>query len=400
MEELKIGNKISILLLTSYKFPSGGGLSTYMEQTALGLKRNGIEVSFLSFNLMDQLFNKFLRIIFALRNLIFPFFFLLYLYLQKILFKISLFLNNLKEKWNLIHAQDPLAVIYGSFLKKWYGIPIIFTQHGFFVEETLLYLKKDRRENLGTILRKMEIQAILASSKVVAVEKSRFQYLKKYRTGQIYLMENFIDIDFFKNITNSRNFFLDNFPEYKNSFIFITPKRLNEHSNIKFLIKLAEKIKILGLKVIFFVFGYGSEKKKLISLIKEKNLSNIIKILKPFSHKQMPIIYNSTDAVIIPSKELKGVSEGSSYAVLEAMACEKPVFLSNIGPFKDLISHGNTGILFDLVDIDDLINWIQKLKGNSNLRAQIGKNGRIFIEKKHALASKINELLSIYGIHK
>ncbi|NHI94787.1 MAG: hypothetical protein EAX96_20010, partial [Candidatus Lokiarchaeota archaeon] len=68
MEELKVRNKISVLLLTSYKFPRGGGLSTYMEQTALGLKKKEIKISFLSFQLLNNFINKLLRIIFRLRT--------------------------------------------------------------------------------------------------------------------------------------------------------------------------------------------------------------------------------------------------------------------------------------------------------------------------------------------
>ena len=112
----------------------------------------------------------------------------------------------------------------------------------------------------------------------------------------------------------------------------------------------------------------------------------------------MPLIYNSANAVIIPSKESKGVIEGSSYTVLEAMACAKPVLLSNIGPFKSIIEHEKTGILFDLDHPEELMNWIIKLKEDPDLSDQIGKKARLLIEKKYSLDSKINDLLSIYGI--
>ncbi|NHI93110.1 MAG: glycosyltransferase family 1 protein, partial [Candidatus Lokiarchaeota archaeon] len=337
---------------------------------------------------------------FRLRTCIFPFFYLLFLIIQGFFFRISIFLNFLKEKWNIIHAQDPLAVIYALFLKKLYKIPIIFTQHGFFVNETLLYLKKSRQDKIIDFLKKIEKKAIDESSKIITVEESRFKYLKKYRKDEIYLMENYIDTNFFKKYQFSKNYFINKFPEYKNSFILITPKRLNEYSNIPFLIDLAEKMKKKDLKVIFFIFGYGSEKKKLQTLIIKKNLSKFIKILSPFPRNQMPFIYNSANAVIIPSKELKGVIEGSSYSVLEAMACEKPVLLSKIKPFEDIITHLRTGILFDLKNPEEALSWIQRIRDDPKLYSELGNNARKFVKNNNSLELKIPELLKIYGIFK
>ncbi|MHA1797138.1 MAG: glycosyltransferase, partial [Candidatus Helarchaeota archaeon] len=139
MGGLLIRNNAQILLFTTYKFPEGGGLSTYIEQTLIGLKRVGVSTSYLSFDTLPTYYNKFLRILFYFRKFLFPFFYILYLFFQKIIFTLVIFKRFLKEGWNLIHAQDPLAVVHSSFIKERFKIPIIFTMHGFFINETLAY---------------------------------------------------------------------------------------------------------------------------------------------------------------------------------------------------------------------------------------------------------------------
>ena len=345
MEELEIGTEKRILLLTTYKYPGGGGLSTYMEQVKLGLTSQDHKVSSLSFNTLPSFFNKFLRFIFAFKNIMFPFFFRLFLFFQMLFFKITLIMRYLKEKWNIIHAQDPLAVVYSKILKKRFKIPLIFTMHGFFVQETLLYFKKQAKSSIYNILTSLEKEAIAISTSIIAVEKLRFAYISKIRAKNVHVMGNFIHTGMFKNKKLTKNYFKELFPQFKDDFIIITPKRLTKQANIQFLNEIALQLLIKNRNIHFFILGAGPEEKNINNFINKNKLENIIQILKPIPHEKMPLIYNSANAVIIPSKKEEGVVEGSSYAVLEAMACEKPVLLSNIPPFQSIITPGQNGIL-------------------------------------------------------
>jgi len=400
LEELEIGLETKILLVTTYKYPGGGGLSTYMEQVKLGLTSQDHKVSSLSFNTLPNIFNKFLRFIFAFKNIMFPFFFRLFLLFQKLFYRITLFFMNLKEKWNIIHAQDPLAVIYSSFLKKKYKLPLIFTMHGFFVQETLLYFNKQAKSSIYNFLTSLEKDAIALSSSIIAVEKSRFEYISKNRVEMIHLMENFVHTGLFKNKKLTKNYFTEVSPQNIDVFKLVTPKRLTKQANIQFLNELALILKRRDKRIHFFVLGEGPEENNIKMFILKNKLENVITILKPIPHEKMPFIYNSANAVILPSKEEKGVIEGSSYAVLEAMACEKPVLLSNIPPFQSLITPGENGMTFDLKNPEDVISKILKLKDDPKFSARLGENSRKLVIKNHSLKSNITSLLKIYGISK
>ena len=400
MEELEIGTERRILLITTYKYPGGGGLSTYMEQIKLGLTREAHKVSSLSFNTLPSFLNKFLQLIFVFKNIMFPFFFRLFLLFQNLFFKITLIMRYLKEKWNIIHAQDPLAVVYSKILKKRFKIPLIFTMHGFFVQETLLYFKKQAKSSIYNILISLEKEAIAISTSIIAVEKSRFTHISKIRAKDIHVMGNFVHTGLFKNKELAKNYFKELFPQFKDDFMLITPKRLTKQANIQFLNEIALQIVNKNSKIHFFIFGAGPEEKNIKNFINRHKLGNIVHILKPLPYEKMPLIYNSAQAVIIPSKKEKGVVEGSSYAVLEAMACEKPVLLSNITPFQSIITPDENGMLFDLQKSEEVINKILKLRDEPKYRTLLGENARQFIIKNHSLKLNIKKLLKIYGISK
>jgi len=68
--------------------------------------------------------------------------------------------------------------------------------------------------------------------------------------------------------------------------------------------------------------------------------------------------------------------EGMPYALLEAMACGRPVIASNIPGIKDVITNEENGILIPTRDPVALANAILRLMEDHSLRLRLGKNAR------------------------
>ena len=68
-------------------------------------------------------------------------------------------------------------------------------------------------------------------------------------------------------------------------------------------------------------------------------------------------------------------------AVLEAMACAKPVVASRIAGHDALVKDGETGFLFSLRDPAALSNALRRLIDDRARAAQMGKNGRQLAER-------------------
>jgi glycosyltransferase involved in cell wall biosynthesis len=78
--------------------------------------------------------------------------------------------------------------------------------------------------------------------------------------------------------------------------------------------------------------------------------------------------------------------EGLPNTILEAMACGLPVIASRVGGIPELVQEGRTGFLIDLEDGVGLKFRLQDLVEKENVRKELGRATRLFIEKSHALS--------------
>lgn len=76
------------------------------------------------------------------------------------------------------------------------------------------------------------------------------------------------------------------------------------------------------------------------------------------------------------------LTEGMPLAVMEAMACGKPVVATRVGGTADLIRDGETGILFDPGDIDALADGLIRILQNRSHAASMGRRAREWTERQ------------------
>ena len=74
------------------------------------------------------------------------------------------------------------------------------------------------------------------------------------------------------------------------------------------------------------------------------------------------------------------LAEGFGIAFLEASACGKPVIGGNSGGVPDAIRDGVTGFLVDPDDAEELAGKILRVLQERGLAAELGSNGRQWIE--------------------
>lgn len=75
-------------------------------------------------------------------------------------------------------------------------------------------------------------------------------------------------------------------------------------------------------------------------------------------------------------------TEHCSNAILEAMACGKPVIATRVGGNGELVSDGGSGLLVDPGKSEELARAIQHLAADRELRLQMGAAGRTRIEEE------------------
>lgn len=129
--------------------------------------------------------------------------------------------------------------------------------------------------------------------------------------------------------------------------LFVFAGKLEEKKNPLLLIEAVKQLK--GYNISLLIVGNGHLEKE----VKEEISSDSrIKHL-PFQNQTvMPVVYRLADVFVLPSK---GPGETWGLAVNEAMACGKPVIVSDkVGCAIDLVQEGKTGYVFASANVEQL----------------------------------------------
>lgn len=118
------------------------------------------------------------------------------------------------------------------------------------------------------------------------------------------------------------------------------------------------------------IVGDGPEKRTLEQNVSELGLSNIVEMTGYLPQHDLPERLRNTDIFVLSS-----FSEGRPNALLEAMAAGVPVIASDIDGVRELISHGENGLLFEPGRPEHLAEQIERLSQDRELRDAIGKAG-------------------------
>ena len=97
------------------------------------------------------------------------------------------------------------------------------------------------------------------------------------------------------------------------------------------------------------LIGDGPERPAIEKLCRELGTCDDIRFLGKLT--AIDEVLSISDVFLMPSE-----SESFGLAALEAMACEVPVVSSNIGGIPEVNTHGITGLLSDVGDIDTMVN--------------------------------------------
>jgi len=138
--------------------------------------------------------------------------------------------------------------------------------------------------------------------------------------------------------------------------------------------------------VYFTIAGIGPERDTISKYVERLGITGRVKLLGFVEN--VVELYQGCDLFVFSSFQ-----EGMPRAVLEAMACGKPVLASDIRGNNELISDGDGGYLFNPNDANDLKNKIVKLLDSD--MTEMG-NYNLTIIKKYSSEQVLNKQREIY----
>lgn len=89
-------------------------------------------------------------------------------------------------------------------------------------------------------------------------------------------------------------------------------------------------------------------------------------------------------------------SEGMPVSVLEAMAWRLPVIASDIPGNRSVVKHGETGFLYELGDLDDLIATVVQVLNNRELARSVADRARAMVEQHYSACVSEQKHVDMY----
>ena len=171
-------------------------------------------------------------------------------------------------------------------------------------------------------------------------------------------------------------------------------KRKGHHNVLRALPQVLEKVP----NIVYLIVGEGEEEENLKGIVRDLKLKERVIFVGEVKEKEIPLYYAACDIFIMPSYEIekKGDVEGFGIAYLEASACGKPVVGGKSGGVPDAVIDGETGLLINPLDIDQIAQSLVKLLTNPELARRLGGKGRGRLEKElnwGKIAQEIREII-------
>lgn len=362
-------------------FPHGG-IGSFVKTATTALVKKGIKVSVVGINYEEKEETEIVEGIKIYR-------------LKKNTTKgLSWYLNsaNINRKIKEIHKKDPIDIVEASelglaFINKIKTIKYIIRLHGghhFFAEGENRKINKWKGFQEKRSFSKAD--AFIAVSQYV---KNHTEKYLSYHNRPIAYISSPINTDFFKPIVNKKS---------ENKIVFAGT--VCEKKGIRQLIQAFPYVKKEFPDVALEIYGrdwFFPDGSSYMQMLKEKELPQLGQIVKDIhfhgsiSYTNIPLAYSEASVCVFPSH-----METQGLVAPEAMAMEKTVVFTKLGPGPEAIKEYETGLLCDPHNPQDIAEKIIWVLSNKVQAEVIGKTAREFVLKKYQLENVVSHNIDFF----
>lgn len=283
------------------------------------------------------------------------------------------------------------------------GIPCVMTAHDLKIAcPAYKMLNSDgicercKGGNLLHLVKNRCIHESLSVSTLVAIESAFHKLSGLYKnnldrivTPSHFFREKFIDWGWNeKKLVYIPNFIDSNdiVPHFDAGDYFLYFGRLAPEKGVDTLIKAAANT-----RVALIIAGTGPYEKHLKALA--ANHDNISFVGFKSGEELWKLIHNAR-TVVLPSEWY----ENAPISILEAYAGGKPVIGANIGGIPEMLHDGDTGLVFESGNIDDLSDkLLQMHTASDNKICSLGKNSRNYVSTTFTPERYFKDIMKLYG---
>lgn len=183
--------------------------------------------------------------------------------------------------------------------------------------------------------------------------------------------------------------------ERKEEIVFGTVKFLEDKYGIDVLLKAYALFKTNNPDTpsTLIIVGDGSKENDLKTLASQLNIYQDCNFMGYQPHANIPAILQSFDVYLALSRY---DSESFGVAILEASATGLPVIVSDVGGLPEVVVDQETGLIVESESTEQTAAAMKTLAKDTDLRLNLGNNGRKRVEKWYNWEHSVDKMISIY----
>lgn len=281
-------------------------------------------------------------------------------------FMLSSMFSTLFRRASVIHAHNvpsSLAMRAASAGRR------ILTMHGVYAEQVNLL----HGSLVGWVASRLEKAALKWADAVTAVSMRTAEFYRLKGVDAVYI-PNAVDVGVHVEGVRLGH------PQV------VYVGRLSREKNVSTLVEAARRLP----EAKFVIVGDGPDKPFLEKAA--QNISNVV-FTGAVEHEKAIGYIAGSDVLVLPS-----VVEGMSTVLLEAMALKTPVVATAVGGNTELVQHGETGLLVDAGDLEQLTEAIAYLLNNSAEAKRLAEKAYQSVVNHFSWEAVFPQYLKVYGL--
>ncbi|MFH1779863.1 MAG: glycosyltransferase [Candidatus Micrarchaeota archaeon] len=269
------------------------------------------------------------------------------------------------------------------------NLPLIGTYHTMIPDATKIISNKEWVKNLAAKLSWTAMKTFYGQFDVVTVPTKTIKDLLKEHGIETTVVPNAVNTEKF-NPDLDKHVIRKIFNIKKNEKLVLTTGRVSKEKNLEVVVNAAELL-VKQENVKFLISGSGPFKPELEKLVEDKGLKEKVIVTGFVEDSELPFMYAGCDCFVTAS-----TFETQGLALLEAMACGKPVVGAKAMAIPEAVEDDKNGFLFEAFDAKECSDKILKvLNSDEKTYSALCKNARKTAEK-YSIKNSTTKLMDAY----
>lgn len=299
-------------------------------------------------------------------------------YLKKYI--VSVIKMAIRKNVKIIHATtnywNGIAAVYAA---KYLGIKSIYELRGLWDEGILFQRPEVKNSDMLKMMKLYENKIYDEVDQLISInEPLKGKLVDEYNVPEekISIIPNGVDTLLLSPLGIKNEQLRNRHGISMNTIVIGYIGTISNYEGLDYVLKAMKK---LNRNIKFVVIGDGLYKNDMEKLVGSLELDKSVLCLGKLRHSNAIEYYNMFDIVAYPRKQCDLCNNTSSYKIFEAMSMEKPVIVSDLDAYNEIITNNENGLVCEPDNVDDLVANIELLIDDVELRTTLGKNARQWV---------------------